>query len=598
MLRGAMSSSSPSRRPPAALLVVALLGVVWVLAVACNFCDSGQSPLVFGSNVYWTYVDSVAACPAGDSLLIGDTQHRHPSKLRLEVWYDDINCNPKAGVPPESLWVTWATASGNAAVNDQGIAGTKIFADDSTDACGHTRFTIPSLSGCGKLAVTLRISGRAIGIKTVVVRTVDVNATGRVDNNDLFQATCDVCYSGDLQSQYQTELAHEAPAHWHRNVLFGTPVRRTTVCGTCAPETFNTLGDDFSWSPIGKMLAVTIFDDSSNCAVNLIPSDPAVGNGTIPFSMPPKVRDYHNHDYSPQWSPLGGTIFWNRGDFYMMYKGIYGQNSDTTTRTVPIPTTLTTMTEMSLSPDGRTLLFTGNVLGEKLHLFTVPIDGDSPTPLTGDLGANQHYPQWSADGSMVAFQLGDGPGSSAGQPLVDTTLLVPIYLVQGSQFSVTLSATDPELDAITFSMSYTQSGMSLVGNTFSWTPPQSAVGKTLNVKFMATTPSGGSDSFIAQFTVHQTAPQFRTNHVSGSPLRVVSPNPLRSEFALAGDFRETGVRLVVYDLSGRRVISLWKPSGDDLTWDLRATTGDRVPRGIYFYRAEAGDRALQGKLVV
>src|SRR6267378_248014 len=412
MLRGAMSSSSPSRRPPAALLVVALLGVVWVLAVACNFCDSGQSPLVFGSNVYWTYVDSVAACPAGDSLLIGDTQHRHPSKLRLEVWYDDINCNPKAGVPPESLWVTWATASGNAAVNDQGIAGTKIFADDSTDACGHTRFTIPSLSGCGKLAVTLRISGRAIGIKTVVVRTVDVNATGRVDNNDLFQATCDVCYSGDLQSQYQTELAHEAPAHWHRNVLFGTPVRRTTVCGTCAPETFNTLGDDFSWSPIGKMLAVTIFDDSSNCAVNLIPSDPAVGNGTIPFSMPPKVRDYHNHDYSPQWSPLGGTIFWNRGDFYMMYKGIYGQNSDTTTRTVPIPTTLTTMTEMSLSPDGRTLLFTGNVLGEKLHLFTVPIDGDSPTPLTGDLGANQHYPQWSADGSMVAFQLGDGPGSS------------------------------------------------------------------------------------------------------------------------------------------------------------------------------------------
>ena len=172
-----------------------LLGAVWLVAVACNFCDSGQSPLGgVGPNVYWTFVDSIAACPAGDSLLIGDTNHHHPSKLRIQVWYDDIDCNPKAGVPPESHWVTWSTASGNAVINDQGTAGTKIFADDSTDACGHTSFTIPSLSGCGKIAIALRVSNRSEGSMNAVVRTVDVDASGRVDNNDFFQTSCDVNY--------------------------------------------------------------------------------------------------------------------------------------------------------------------------------------------------------------------------------------------------------------------------------------------------------------------------------------------------------------------------------------------------------------------
>src|SRR5262249_2326051 len=171
------------------------------LALAsCPFCfPNGSAPLTpsSGSNINWTFQDSIAGCPAGDSLiLVGHSSaHPHPSRLRMEVWYNDNNCHPKTKIPPDSIWVTWSTASGNVIAND---LAAKTYADDSTDAtCGHTWITIPSFSGCGKLQVNLFVSGVAQGSKTVVVRTVDSNADGRVSAQDAsFSAVCDVNYDG------------------------------------------------------------------------------------------------------------------------------------------------------------------------------------------------------------------------------------------------------------------------------------------------------------------------------------------------------------------------------------------------------------------
>src|SRR5438093_9147393 len=101
-------------------------------------------------NVAWSFRDSVIGCPAGDSV-----SATHPSRLRIVVAYLRDTNLPAVGVPPESIWVDVGTATGNLRVNDQ---GGRVFADDSTDASGQTRITLPSFSGCGTFDFVLRVS--------------------------------------------------------------------------------------------------------------------------------------------------------------------------------------------------------------------------------------------------------------------------------------------------------------------------------------------------------------------------------------------------------------------------------------------------------
>ena len=59
--------------------------------------------------------DSLTACPAGDSVY-----YRRPARLRISVFYSDIDCNPRVGVPPESIWAQVFSYTGNLTVNDEG----------------------------------------------------------------------------------------------------------------------------------------------------------------------------------------------------------------------------------------------------------------------------------------------------------------------------------------------------------------------------------------------------------------------------------------------------------------------------------------------
>ena len=154
-------------------------------ALACPLCQDGLAgPLVnLNSNAAFFPGDSVSACPAGDSIVANVYQALpHPSRLRLEVYYNDASCHPKPGVPPDSIWVTWTTASGNARINDQGQV---TYADDTTNSCGFARITFPSVSGTGTIALTVYVSGRSLGTKNVVVRTTDPSANGVVGSEDL-----------------------------------------------------------------------------------------------------------------------------------------------------------------------------------------------------------------------------------------------------------------------------------------------------------------------------------------------------------------------------------------------------------------------------
>src|SRR5262249_46667889 len=135
-----------------------------------------------GPNVRWSADDSIAACPAGDTLVFSHpAAHPHPSRLRIGVEYFDNNCAPRVHVPPDSIWVSYATSSGNVVVNDKGA---QVFADDSTDGCGFARVTIPSLSGFGTLTVYVYVSGVLQGSRPIIVRTTDQNADGRTAQDD------------------------------------------------------------------------------------------------------------------------------------------------------------------------------------------------------------------------------------------------------------------------------------------------------------------------------------------------------------------------------------------------------------------------------
>ena len=266
-----------------AVAALAMTGVFCAGAYAgCNDGPSGSTDA--NPNVGWSFKDSVSACPAGASVVAG-----HPARLRMLVFYQDSNCNPRVGVPPESLVITWGTLSGNAVINDASSLG--IYADDSTDANGQARFTFGSLSGCGTLQLALNVSGADIGTRDVKIRTVDSTGDGRDDSADqLVGSQCDINWDGTHNPvDRDTVLVH--PDHWHRHALHGTLVKRTSLCDYCDGVGLNTVSAEgrVSWSPSGRKIAYSIHDPLSRgfaISTSCLPILPA---GTRRANSPSKV---------------------------------------------------------------------------------------------------------------------------------------------------------------------------------------------------------------------------------------------------------------------------------------------------------------------
>jgi flagellar hook assembly protein FlgD len=61
------------------------------------------------------------------------------------------------------------------------------------------------------------------------------------------------------------------------------------------------------------------------------------------------------------------------------------------------------------------------------------------------------------------------------------------------------------------------------------------------------------------------------------------------------------VSLDVYDLSGRKIVSLASGRRSEgfhtVVWDGRSASGERVSSGVYLYRLKAGDAALNRKML-
>jgi hypothetical protein len=157
-----------------------------------------------------------------------------------------------------------------------------------------------------------------------------------------------------------------------------------------------------------------------------------------------------------------------------------------------------------------------------------------------------------------------------------------------------------ESDPLTYQAFYLKEGMSFdpATRTFAWRVP--APPGTRYVKFMVTTPSGGTDAVLDRFTVAACC------RPGGAALagaiaveRLEGPNPTTGQFAIWSGF-QGGVTatLSIYDVAGRRVASVRGPAGKRLLWDGTGPSGSRAPPGIYLYRVEVGGSRREGHVVV
>jgi hypothetical protein len=413
---------------------------LYLCAARLAFTQCGSLGFVPEPNVVWGLKDSVVSCPAGDSLL-GVSPPR-PSRLRIGVFYYDLDQCPKVGVPPESIWVTTAILTGNLRVND---AAQKSYAEDSTDVTGYARITLPSFSGCGRVAVTLRVSGAFQGTKYATVRTPDPDSDGRVESDDA--PSCDLNYDGVINLR-DKEIASGHVDHWHRNALFGTLVRRTNYCETCPGFAANTKGaSQIFWSPSQRFISHTYFADQGpedpGCVVVIVPSDPKDGNSLTQFTFPPP----HYHDYDPSWSPLNDVIAWDRADSVVLKKQVPWSGN-------PAEVVVTASNNPgcdvehgdnvpAISPDGQWVAFSRCNPQPPAgpggwSLWKIPIAGGTAIQLTAAAARADFYASWSPDGQTIYFQRNDatvGPGETVFKVPASGGTAVPVFVPPASPVS-------------------------------------------------------------------------------------------------------------------------------------------------------------------
>ncbi len=161
-----------------------------------------------------------------------------------------------------------------------------------------------------------------------------------------------------------------------------------------------------AWSPDGQSIAYAYF------AIYVIDAD---GGGT-----PREVSTVHppeSHAY-PDWAPDGQKIVFSR---YDQGGNRHGGCYEYGRLTLVDPAGGTTETPLanesawidgapSFSPDGEKLAYVRRPTicyrgGQPVHsdIYTLPVDGGAPVQLTNTPGVSEGRPQWSPDGTKIAF---------------------------------------------------------------------------------------------------------------------------------------------------------------------------------------------------
>jgi hypothetical protein len=220
------------------------------------------------------------------------------------------------------------------------------------------------------------------------------------------------------------------------------------------------------------------------------------------------------------WTPTSGQA----GSYtpsFTISDGKGGTDSESVTITVTAPApvnqapVLTAIGNKAIE-EGQTVTFTLSATDSDNDVLTYSVTGN---PSGSSLSGNSFTwtPTSGQTGSYTpSFTVRDGRGGSdsesvtitvtAPAPVNQSPVLVDIggkAIVEGQVFSFTLSATDPDNDILTYSVTSNPAGSSLSGNTFTWAPTAGQAG-SYTFAFTVSDGKGGTDSKDATITV--TAP--------------------------------------------------------------------------------------------
>lgn len=188
---------------------------------------------------------------------------------------------------------------------------------------------------------------------------------------------------------FDSELNGGFEEIWLAHAVDGTHVRLSTEGGWYP-----------SWSPDGEELAFVVARGLASPDVYRIHAD---GSGLDALTSNGVA------EYSPDWSPDGATIAYERVDPGTGTSDVWVMNADGTGKEA-LTDDPANDSGPAFSPDGTKIAFTSDRDGAGADVYVMDADGSDVTRLTDDPG-DDVGPEWSPDGTTIAFAAARDGGS-------------------------------------------------------------------------------------------------------------------------------------------------------------------------------------------
>jgi len=200
-----------------------------------------------------------------------------------------------------------------------------------------------------------------------------------------------------------------------------------------------------------------------------------------------------------------------------------------------------------------------------------------------------------------------------GTAVLDSVPYIDRTIYAGDPYTLTVAASDPEGDPLTYRCDFLRSDLGMSFNTsthaFHWTPGTGSVNHRYTVKFRVTTPSGGTDYGLARLTIASLedcgdCPPIleaaASEHGKGTLVEAIRGGLYFLNVTLGAGQQD--LSLSIYDVRGRRVKSIARespgPGHYSFRWSLDSDSGAGVSPSVYFAVLTAAGKQRVRRLIV